>query len=264
MGATETVLASPELENSVFLSLLRLAFDKAGSHLLETKGQEHVINILSGTCALHLQLADGRRMTIESAGNREDIFSGNPEMVYIPIHCRYEIVCQKFPFDAVIYMAPTNESAPVAHVKPDQVRMLNSGKSDWQRKVFIGMGEDGPATRMILGETESPPGNWSGFPPHRHTKPDLPREAKLEELYYFNFSPPSGFIIGGIYDAPEAKEDARLQLFRHGQVFGVSWGYHFLAPCPGYRVRYTWALGGHEKVFGAWLDDSELAWLHNS
>ncbi len=55
MGSTETLLASPELKNSVFLSLLRLEFDETGSHLLETKEQEHVINVLSGTCDLHLQ-----------------------------------------------------------------------------------------------------------------------------------------------------------------------------------------------------------------
>ncbi len=203
-------------------------------------------------------------MSIAAVGSREDIFSGKPEMVYIPIHSRYEIVCHKFPFDAVIYMAPTDQSAPVAHVKPEQVRTVSSGRSDWQRNVFIGMGENGPATRMILGETESPPGNWSGFPPHRHTMHDPPHEAKLEELYYFNFKPRSGFIIGGIYDAPNAKENACLKVFLHGQAFDVPGGYHFLAPCPGYRVRYTWALGGNPKKFGAWCDDSELAWLHNS
>jgi 5-deoxy-glucuronate isomerase len=264
MGLTKTLLASPDLGNSIFLSLLRLESDTAGSHHLETDDQEHVINVLSGTCAIHIDLPDGKRRSMNPVGSREDIFGGKPEMIYVPIGCRYEVVCNQPPFDAVIYMAPTDEYAPPAHVKPEQVRTVNSGKSDWQRDVYIGMGEDGPATRMILGETESPPGNWSGFPPHRHAMSDLPSEAKLEEMYFFNFAPDTGFIIGGIYDEPGKKEEARLKLFRHAQVFDVPQGYHFLAPCPGYRVRYTWALGGNPKVFGAWRDDDELAWLHNS
>jgi 5-deoxy-glucuronate isomerase len=264
MGSTETVLASPGLGNSTYLSLLRLTFDSPGSRLLETKEQEHAVNILSGIGALRIFPADGGQLWIDPIGSRDDIFGGNPEMAYIPIHCRYEIMCRSFPFEALIYMAPTDESAPVVQVKAEQVKTVTSGASDWQRQVYIGMGADGPATRMILGETESPPGNWSGFPPHRHTISDLPREAMLEELYYFSFNPPTGFIIGAVYDDPDAKEDACLKLFRQGQVFDVSRGYHFLAPCPGYRVRYTWALGGPVKAFGAWLDDPELAWLHNS
>jgi 5-deoxy-glucuronate isomerase len=263
MGTIKT-LASPELGSSVFLSLLILEFDGPGSETLQTDDREHVVNVLSGCCAVHIEPADGKKLTFDPVGRRKDIFGGKPELVYVPIHSRYEIVCQKAPFEAVIYTAPTDQAAPPAHVTPDQVRTLDSGKSDWQRQVHIAMGEDGAATCMMLGETESPPGNWSGFPPHRHTHDNLPQETSLEELYYFKFEPRSGFIIGSIYDDPAVKENARLKIFRHGQVFDAPEGYHFLAPCPGHRTRYTWALGGKTKKFGAWQDDPELAWLHNS
>ena len=263
MGVIKT-LASPDLGNSVFLSLMILEFDGAGPHRLETDGQEHVINVLAGRCAVHIELSDGTSQSIGPVGNREDIFGGKPEMVYIPIHCRYEIVCQKTPFEAAIYTAPTDQAAPPAHVRPDQVRTVDSGKSDWQRQVHIAMGDNGPATCMMLGESESPPGNWSSFPPHRHMQNNPPQETSLEELYYFKFQPQSGFIIGGVYDDPAAKEDTRLKVLRHGQVFDVPGGYHFLAPCPGHRTRYTWALGGKIQKFGSWKDDTELAWLHNS
>jgi 5-deoxy-glucuronate isomerase len=261
MGAIKT-LASPELGSSVFLTLLSLEFDRVGSQTLQTNDQEHVINVIAGCCAVHIELPGGKKLTFDSVGNRDDIFSGKPEMVYIPIHSRYEIVCQKAPFEAAIYTAPTDQAAPPAHVKPDQVRTVDSGKSDWQRQVHIAMGDTGPATCMMLGESESPPGNWSSFPPHRHMHDNPPQETRLEELYYFKFQPQSGFIIGGMYDDPAAKENARLKIFRHGQVFDVPGGYHFLAPCPGHRTRYAWALGGKTKKFGSWQDDTELVWLH--
>jgi 5-deoxy-glucuronate isomerase len=263
MGAIKT-LASPELGSSVFLSLLILEFERAGSQTLQTNDHEHVINVIGGCCAVHIELPDEKKLTFEPVGRRNDIFGGKPDLVYIPIHSRYEVVCRKAPFEAAIYTAPTDQAAPAAHVTSEQVRTVDSGRSDWQRQVHIAMGDNGPATRMMLGETESPPGNWSGFPPHRHMQDNPPHETTLEELYYFKFSPQTGFVIGGIYDDPGAKEDARLKVFRHGQVFDVPGGYHFLAPCPGHRTRYTWALGGKIKKFGSWKDDAELAWLHNS
>jgi len=261
MGTFKT-LASPPLGSSAFVSFSTLELEAVGTHMLETIGQEHVLNVLAGTCTVRIELPDGRQMAFDPVGRRDTIFGGKPEAVYIPLNSRYEVICRKAPFEAAIFAAPTDQSALPAHVKPEQVRTVDAGKSDWQRQVHILMGDTGPATRMMLGETESPPGNWSGFPPHRHSCDNLPHETKLEELYYFKFMPESGFIIGGIYDDPAAKENARLRLYRHGQVFDVPEGYHFLSPCPGYRTRYAWVLGGQTKKFGSWQDDPELAWLH--
>jgi len=117
---------------------------------------------------------------------------------------------------------------------------------------------------MMVGETESPPGNWSGFPPHRHTDDNPPDELPMEELYYFHIHPRSGFVIGGIYqDSARKGHTAELAVYRHREAFDVPSGYHFISPCPGYRVRYTWALGGPRRGFGAWTDDPELAWLND-
>jgi len=263
MGTLKT-LASPQLGSSAFVSVSALELETAGTHVLETGGQEHVLNILAGTCSVRVALPDGQRMAFDPVGRRDSIFGGKPEAVYVPVNSRCEVTCRKAPFEAAIFAAPTDQIALPAHITPEEVRTVDAGKSDWQRQVHILMGDSGPATRMILGETESPPGNWSGFPPHRHTRDNPPHETNLEELYYFKFMPASGFIIGGIYDEPGAKEQARLRIFRQGQVFDVPHGYHFLAPCPGHRVRYAWVLGGQTKKFGSWLDDTELAWLHTT
>ena len=48
---------------------------------------------------------------------------------------------------------------------------------------------DLPARRLIVGETYTPSGNWSTYPPHRHKVDNLPAEAAHEEMYYFRVNP---------------------------------------------------------------------------
>jgi 5-deoxy-glucuronate isomerase len=259
-----TTIASPDLGNSRFLSLLRLELQSRDVQRLETGDQEHVVNLLSGRCTATIMQAGSAAVRYGPIGERADIFSGRPELVYVPRESVCEIECLEAPLEAVIYTAPTDEAAAPAYVAAEQVQVIASGVSDWKRQVFIGIGEEGPATRMMVGETESPPGNWSGFPPHRHTDDNPPNELAMEELYYFHFYPRSGFVIGGTYqDSARKEQTAELSIYRHGQAFGVPCGYHFIAPCPGYRVRYTWALGGRRTGFGAWTDDPDLAWLND-
>jgi 5-deoxy-glucuronate isomerase len=257
-----SVMACPEKGDSRFLSLSRLTFDSPGVLSISTGDQEHVMDILAGVCALVVDPLGRKTFQIERVGGRPDIFSGKPEYVYIPPHVDYEVRCIRAPFEAVIYSAPTDESGDPVHVQADQVKAVASGASDWQRDVYIGMGEEGPATRMMVGETESPPGNWSGFPPHRHSEDKPPLELALEELYYFKLDPNSGFVIGGIYHDPSNREgSAELRMIADSRFFDVPSGYHFIAPCPGYRVRYTWALGGNRKGFGKWKNDPDYTWL---
>jgi 5-deoxy-glucuronate isomerase len=261
MGTLDT-LASPSMGNTRFLTLLRLTFSSPGPISIATGDQEHVIDILAGECALTVDGSEGEATRIERAGRRSDIFSGQPEFVYVPRDSAYEVRCLHTPFEAIIYTAPTEEKGAPAYVSGAQVKSLVSGASDWRRDVYIGLGDEGPATRIMAGETESPPGNWSGFPPHRHSEDEPPAELALEELYYFKIDPETGFVIGGIYhDTSNREGTAKLSMFRDSQIFDVPNGYHFIAPCPGYRVRYTWALGGIKKGFGKWINDPDFAWL---
>lgn len=257
-------IASPEQGNSRFLPLLRVELQTGESQRLETGEQEHAIDVLSGRCAATIRQDGGNVAQYDPVGQRADIFAGAPELVYVPRESACEIECLKGPLEAVIYAAPTDEAAGPSYIAAEQVRVIDSGASDWRRRVFIGLEEGGPATRMMVGETEGAPGNWSGFPPHRHTEDNPPDEMAMEEVYYFQTRPRGGFVIGGTYQAPAAKgKTAQLAIYRHGEAFIVPRGYHFIAPCPGYRVQYTWALGGRERAFGAWTDDPELAWLND-
>lgn len=263
MGELEAI-ASPGQGNSRFLTLLRLKLQAGESQGLDTGEHEHAIDVLSGRCTATITQDGGSVARHGPVGQRADIFAGPPEMVYVPRESAWQIECLEGPLEAVIYAASTDEAADPSHVAAERVRVIDSGASDWRRRVFIGMEEGGPATRMMVGETESPAGNWSGFPPHRHTEDNPPHEVAMEEVYYFQTDPRDGFVIGGIYQDPAAKaQTAQLGIYRHGEAFIVPRGFHFIAPCPGYRVRYTWALGGRRRGFGAWTADPELAWLND-
>ena len=44
-----------------------------------------------------------------------------------------------------------------------------------------------PADRLMICEVFTPGGNWSSYPPHKHDIDDPPREADLDEIYYFRY-----------------------------------------------------------------------------
>ena len=233
-------IASPDLGNSLFLSLLRLELHRAESQTLETGEREHVMDVLSGQYRTAVTPVGGDAVRYGPVGKRADIFSGRQELAYVPRDSVRGIECVESPLEAVIYAAPTDEAAAPAYIAAEQIRVITSGVSHWQREVFIGMGEEEPATRIMVGETESPPGSLSGFPRHRHTEDNPPDELAMEEPYYLYIHSPDGLVIGGTYqDLARKEQTAEPTIYRDGQAFDVPGRYHLITPCPGYRVRYT-------------------------
>lgn len=257
-----TCLATPEEGTSSFLDFFRLTMNRGEDLTIQTGGHEQVLIPLSGRCRITVEAGPDEGTELGPVGGRESIFGGPPEPAYLPRDSEYRVAAEDERFEAVIYAAPTEESGRPAHITGETVKAIAAGESDWSRTVYIALGEDGPATRIMVGETEMPPGNWSGFPPHRHTRHDPPGELRLEELYYLRIEPPTGFVLGGIYDDPENRQGtAEIGIYGDGELFDVPAGYHFIAGCPGYKVRYTWALAGPRKGFGAWKNDPEFSWV---
>ena len=54
---------------------------------------------------------------------------------------------------------------------------------------------------LLVVEVFTPSGNWSSYPPHKHDVHDMPREADLEEIYYYRIDPPDGFGLQRLYTA---------------------------------------------------------------
>ena len=85
---------------------------------------------------------------------------------------------------------PVDEDSEPQHITQDEVRMVRLGVKPWERDTTFIIDGTTNAKKLTVGEAYVTPGNWAGFPPHKHDIADMPNESVLEEVYYFLFDPP--------------------------------------------------------------------------
>jgi 5-deoxy-glucuronate isomerase len=245
-----------------FLDFARLQLKQGEQHALETGGREYVLDVFSGVGRVMVETADGERTTFEKVGGRADVFSGPPEMVYVPPNARVEVTAGSGLLDTGIFSAPSQASAPPSHRSGAGIVANEVGRENWRRKVYCALAEDVPAERLLAGETLNPPGNWSSYPPHKHDKKNPPHEAVLEEIYFFRVKPSQGFGFIWTY-TPSEEPDGFSNVFvvEDGDTVLLPKGYHPVVAAPGYELHYTWVLAGEERRYGAWADDPRHAWI---
>ena len=144
---------------------------------------------------------------------------------------------------------------------PEEIATVARGEGNFSRDVRDIVTAGRPATRLLVGETLNPAGNWSSAPPHKHDIDDPPREARLEEVYLFRIDPPQGFGIQGSY----AKHPPQRSAFIVDDldVVTIPAGYHPVAAAPGYRLYYLWGLAGSGRAL-LWNTDPDHAWVLES
>ena len=129
-------------------------------------------------------------------GERPDVFSGKPYSVYIPAGSDYAIEAQG-EVEIALASAPSDEEIEPYVIDPSQIATGAWGGANFKRYyhqiLTTAAQPDLPARRLIVGETFTPSGNWSTYPPHKHEEDDLPNEAFHEEMYYFRVDPAEGF-----------------------------------------------------------------------
>lgn len=208
--------------------------------------EETLLVILGGTCSVHL--GDRRRQAWQGVGQRADPFSGSPAAVYVPRGIGLE-VSGETDVEAAIIRAPCGQDLSAALIGPGDVTLISAGTANWRRDVRLVLPPGSTVSqRLIVGETVSPPGNWSGIPPHRHDRTSS-AESLLEELYLFKVRPPDLFALQMIYD-----RDSRVVQVGDGDVVVFRSGYHPTVAAPGATVFYLWALSGPEKEYKVRLD----------
>jgi 5-deoxy-glucuronate isomerase len=195
----------------------------------------------------------------ENVGGRPNVFSGKPHAVYLPCQADFKIVAQSA-LEVALCSAPSDLAAAPYVIPPERVATGTWGAANFTRNyhqiLTLASQADLPAQRLIVGETYTPSGNWSTFPPHRHEKDDLPREAYHEELYYFKVNPADGFGLTRYYNA----EVDTGYIVRDSTILLAPNGYHTVVSAPGYTTYYLWALAGNQRV-QATLDDPAFAWV---
>jgi len=243
-------------------ALLRL---DAGQAWTGESGDREILAVLLGGRAT-FSVGDRR---FEAVGGRADVFSGKPHSVYIPAGAVVTVEAVT-PVEIALPSAPSTAGTPSDRVaapyiiEPAQVVAGRWGAANFSRtyhQILTEMSQpDLPAARLIVGETYTPSGNWSTYPPHRHTVDDLPAEAAHEEMYYFRISPSGGFGISRVYTDEGYEENFTA---RDHAVQMMPQGYHTVVSAPGYTTYYLWFLAGTQRTQGA-LEDAGLAWVGRS
>jgi len=213
-------------------------------------GKELAVIIVSGACRVE---GAGARLSI---GPRKSVFDDPPSAVYARGLDRISIFARS-KTEALVSMAPARSRKPVIRaIEPAEVVERTVGEGTYERSVRTIIGEDFPAERLLVGETLNQAGKWSSFPPHRHEKDSPPREARLEEVYYYKLENPKSFGIQRIYT-----DDGRIDethAVRDGDLCVLPRGYHPVAATPNSRLYYFWALAGTGRRM-LWRVDPDFA-----
>ncbi|QNM97666.1 5-deoxy-glucuronate isomerase [Chitinimonas koreensis] len=253
-----TIAKQPGLSGIEDASCRLLDFAK----LALAAGQSHEDAVPAGREILLVMLSGRAKVTVNgqvfaSVGGRPNVFAGNPHSVYLPRGSQYRIEALTA-LEAALPSAPSTLDAEPYEIRPDQVRTGSWGTLNYTRhfREILTQPDGRPAAGLIVGETLTPSGNWSTYPPHKHESEDG-GEAFHEEMYYFRTSTPEGFGFIRHYSPERDFDDTHIA--RDDTLLSIPYGYHTYAGAPGSQSYYLWFLAGDGRRQGVKLDPA-LAW----
>jgi 5-deoxy-glucuronate isomerase len=217
--------------------------------------------ILGGKCSI----AAGEKV-FENIGKRPNVFSGKPYAVYIPANTAFRVLSPKSGAVEVALCYATVKSGVASPapflVTPEQVENGIWGAANFSRTFHSVLVEtEQPVHRLIVGETFTPSGHWSTYPPHKHEQEIPGKEVFMEEFYYFRISAPEGWGLLKHYTDDGAIDN--VYTVRDNSLLKVSRGYHTYVSAPGYTGYYLWFLAGEHRNQNPMVDPN-LAWVNKT
>lgn len=195
--------------------------------------------------------------TWEAVGGRESVFGGKAHSVYIPRRKQVTFKgCDQVKI--AVCSTPVKEDSQPQLLTPEHVTNSVLGTPPWERDTHFILDQRSNAKRLCIGEAFVTPGNWAGFPPHKHDIDDMPREAILEEIYYFLFQPAQGFAVQCMYTKDGEFDEAYRVKSDDLVVFPK--GYHTTVTAPGYSAYFLWLMAGDYQGFFR-SNDPEHEWV---
>ena len=260
-----TVGAEPKRAGWRYLSFRALSLADGETTSLAYPEQEAIVITIAGGGA---QIEYDSSPAMDLAG-RSTVFDGLPWTAYMPAGSGARIIGQPWKAggrSVIAYaQAPpsgrTGVSARPILIGPDDVEIEVRGAGQATRQVTNIVMPAFPADRLLCCEVYTPGGNWSGWPPHKHDVDDMPREAVLEETYYYQQRRPDGWGVARLYfkdDRPDG-----LWAVQNGDLLLVTEGYHPFAANPGYDAYYLNFLAGDRRTM-ANSDDPDIAWVRET
>jgi 5-deoxy-glucuronate isomerase len=252
-----TQLVSPQTHPVERIDFGMLRLDAGRTYEIATGAYELGLVALSGRYTAQV---DGEKFV--GLGGRKSVFDGRASGVYAPCESRVTIGSESDDLEIAICRAPTDQRYPARVVRPEEVVTHTVGGPGYLRYVHDIFGTQIQAGALIVGETFTPHGNWSSFPPHKHDVESPPDEVKQEELYLYKIRPETGFGIQYLYTSPNSPYGPLDQALavRHNDLTLMPYGYHPVAAPPGYDVYYLWFLSGESRELRP-HDDPAHAWI---
>jgi 5-deoxy-glucuronate isomerase len=228
-----------------------------GEHWTRSTGPDEVALVpLGGRCAV---ISGGQTWMI---GERANVFSGQPWALYLPRDSDFEVVAET-PLELAVCATRAERTLEPKLVTPEDVRVEIRGAGNAARQINHIIEPSFPADRLLVVEVFTPSGNWSSYPPHKHDVHDMPREADLEEIYYYRIDPADGFALQRLYTGDGQTDVAYV--IHDGDLLLVPEGYHVFAVPQGYTGYYLNVLAGDEPVRTMQpSDDPTYAWVRNT
>lgn len=256
-GTLPTVEVTPHDAGWQYLAFRAYRLEPGESIAGETGEYETGIVVLGGSCSV----AAGGQEFFE-IGERPDVWAGRPPYVVVmPPGVAYQVKAESHAHIAVAGAKATDcKPHPVRLITPDEIHVEERGEGNTYRRVQHLLPPSAESARLQLVEVYTPAGNWSSFPPHKHDTEDPPREAYLEEIYYYQIKPEEGFALQRIYTDDQTLDEAVAAY--SGDVVLVPRGYHPVAAMPGYDCYYLNAMAGPSKAWNFTVDP-RYAWLMN-
>jgi 5-deoxy-glucuronate isomerase len=217
--------------------------------------REALLVVLSGKARVEVGTA------VFTIGGRANVFAGLPHSLYLPRGARYKIVALGT-LEAALPDAPSDLDTAAYEIKPEQVRTGQWGTLNYSRhfREILVAPNGMPASSLIVGETITPSGNWSTYPPHKHENA-VGGEVFHEEMYYFRVSSPEGFGLVRHY-SPERGYDTTYTV-KNNSILSIPHGYHTYSSAPGYQSYYLWFLAGDGRNQGVSLDP-DVGWVQKT
>jgi 5-deoxy-glucuronate isomerase len=232
---------------------------------LDTGDREHVLVLVGGT--LHLRAA-GQNIDASRPGGPfpERVGASQACCVYVPRRMSYSFQGEG---EVVLFTAPAADDMPLKFIGPGEVEAESRGAAVWRRDVATLVNPGETSTNLVVGETYSPPGLWSGTPPHLHDRADpTGGESDHEEVYYFRIRryDPAG-APGGVQLLYGAEGLNQAYSIGDRSVMALPGACHPVVAGPASELLYVWGLAGNEPQplrvrdvpASAFLEDVEAA-----
>jgi 5-deoxy-glucuronate isomerase len=244
------------------LSFTAFALAAGEAFAVGSAGSETALVVVAGGGVV-VEPDSGPALTLEG---RRTVFDGKPWAAYLPDGARAQVAAKPRDADGRVLLAiaeaPASARAGVATspllIRPDDVRVEVRGAGNATRRIHHIITPDFPADRLEVVEVYTPAGNWSSWPPHKHDVDDMPNEAVLEEIYYYQQRRTEGWGLQRLYRRDGDRRDG-VWAVRHGELVLVTDGYHPFVAAHGYDAYYLNALAGDRRTM-ACTDDPDLAW----